>query len=351
MGIISNFLSAAVDLDVTTPITALDRAAYRQLKALQAEGDPDLPAALTAANEVQSIAVYSGTVSGGTFTLTATLESGETFTTAAIAYDANAATIETAIDTAASPRNEVQSIAVYSGTVSGGTFTLTITFDNKETFTTAAIAYNANAATIETAIDVAATAAGITDWVNGDISVSGGDLTSAPVVLTFDGTSVAANNHSLTTIDGTLLTGGGSAGAVSTTTQGFVGVSGWTNGDITVAGGDLTSAPVTLTFDGTSVASKNHSLTTIDGTSLTGGGSAGAITTTTAGRGNRNGYAILSAFGGYSGTVPEQGVTPSSITISKGRLSPETIKAVASEIASAEGSQAIYTALVSAANL
>ena len=115
--------------------------------------------------------------------------------------------------------NEVQSIAQHVPTVSGGTFDLTVTLFNGETFTTAVIAFDANAATIETAVDVAATGV-ITGWTNGDISVSGGDLNTAPVVLTFDGTSVASQKHFLTVIDGALLTGGGSAGAITVTTDG-----------------------------------------------------------------------------------------------------------------------------------
>ncbi len=121
-------------------------------------------------------------------------------------------------------RDEVQSIAQHVPTVSGGTFALTLEIKldpaNTVVFTTAAIAYDANAATIETAIDVAATAATFPAWTNADISVSGGDLNSAPVVLTFDGASVLNLNHTLTIIDGALLTGGGSAGAVTTTTHG-----------------------------------------------------------------------------------------------------------------------------------
>jgi hypothetical protein len=116
--------------------------------------------------------------------------------------------------------DEVQSLAVYVGTVSGGDFTLEFTLANGETFTTAAIAFNANAATIEGAIDTAATAASITGWTNGDISVSGGDLNTAAVVFTFDGVSVAGANHDLIVVDDAGLTGGGTAGAVSVTNEG-----------------------------------------------------------------------------------------------------------------------------------
>lgn len=116
-------------------------------------------------------------------------------------------------------KTEVQSIAQHVPTVSGGTFDLTVKLFSGEEFTTAVIAYDANAATIETAIDTAANGV-ITGWTDGDISVSGGDLNTAPVVLTFDGTSVVSAKHHLTVIDGALLTGGGSAGVVSVTTAG-----------------------------------------------------------------------------------------------------------------------------------
>lgn len=117
-------------------------------------------------------------------------------------------------------QDEVQSLAAYEGTVSGGDFTLEFTLANGETFTTAAIAFDATAATIEGAIDTAATSASITDWTNGDISVVGDDLTTAPVTFTFDGDSVDAQNHALIVVDGGGLTGGGSAGAVTQTTVG-----------------------------------------------------------------------------------------------------------------------------------
>lgn len=116
--------------------------------------------------------------------------------------------------------NEVQSLAEHVPTVSGGTFTLTYLLKNGETFTTAAIVYEASAATIETAVDTAATSASITGWTNGDITVSGGHLNTAPIVSTYDGASVAGLNHPSVTIDGGSLTGGGSAGAVSVTTEG-----------------------------------------------------------------------------------------------------------------------------------
>lgn len=121
--------------------------------------------------------------------------------------------------TAMTARDEVQSIAVFDGTVTGGNFTLAFTLWGGETFTTAAIAYNANAATIETAIDTAANG-NVTGWTDGDISVSGGDFGANAVVVTFDGDSVTNAKHSTIVVDSTNLTGGGTAGAVSVTVNG-----------------------------------------------------------------------------------------------------------------------------------
>ncbi len=156
MGIFSDLKANATSIDTSIPITALDRQVVREIDDWIARGDVDYPTALLARDEVQSILQYTSDPSAGDFTLAFTLKSGETFTTAAIAYDAVAATIETAID-------------------------------------------------------VAATAASVVGWTNGDITVSGGTLllAGATVVLTFDGTSVTNQNHAQTIFDGAGLTGGG----------------------------------------------------------------------------------------------------------------------------------------------
>jgi hypothetical protein len=113
-----------------------------------------------------------------------------------------------------SSTDEVQTIAIFATPVTGS-FTLTLNLEGEDAFTTAAIAYNANAAAIETAIDVAATAAGVTGWTNGDISVSGGPLTTTPVVLTFDGTSVEQSVQGLTVVNPAGLIATAGAGATN----------------------------------------------------------------------------------------------------------------------------------------
>lgn len=170
MGIYADFLANTKGMDITAPIIAGDRDINAWVDEQIANGDIAEAAAYAAKDEVQSIAIHVATVSGGNFTLTLSLR-----------------------------------------TAPGGVY---------ETFTTANILWNANAATIETAIDVAATAAAITGWTNADISVSGGDLVTTPVVLTYDGASVLKNNQVQVVITDVDLSGGGTVGAVTTTTEG-----------------------------------------------------------------------------------------------------------------------------------
>jgi len=94
--------------------------------------------------------------------------------------------------------DEVQTIAQQLAAGAGDTFTLTFDIPRVSggKFTTAAIAYDATAATIETAIDVAATAAALFGWTNGDITVADSGtkgVSDGTVTLTFDGASVTEN--------------------------------------------------------------------------------------------------------------------------------------------------------------
>jgi len=121
-------------------------------------------------------------------------------------------------------------------TFDGGNFTITITLNSGEAFTTASILFSANAATIEGAIDTAATSASVVGWTNGDISVSGGSLATADIILTYDGASVAGLNHSVAVATDVDLTTG-TLDVFSTTTIGhpvagalqLLGTQGWIN--------------------------------------------------------------------------------------------------------------------------
>jgi hypothetical protein len=101
--------------------------------------------------------------------------------------------------------NEVQTLSK-TGTVTSGTFTLTWEGD-----TTAAIAFDATAAQVKTALVAASP-----ELATADVTATGGPLGGTPVVLTFTG-SYAAQDVSLITADSTNLVGGGTYGVVETT--------------------------------------------------------------------------------------------------------------------------------------
>lgn len=92
--------------------------------------------------------------------------------------------------------DEEQQIAK-TGTVTSGTFTITYS-----TQTTGAIAYNATAATIQTALEA------LSNIAPGDVVVSGGPITTTPIVIIFQGTLKGANQPQVT-VDSTSLVGGG----------------------------------------------------------------------------------------------------------------------------------------------
>ena len=107
-------------------------------------------------------------------------------------------------------RNEVQTLSK-TGTPTAGTFTLTYSGQ-----TTAAIAWNATAATIKAALEA------LSNIAVGDVSVSGGPLPNTAVVITFKG-ALANTNVGALVVDSTSVTGG--TFAIATTTEGNVGAS------------------------------------------------------------------------------------------------------------------------------
>lgn len=122
---------------------------------------------------------------------------------------------------------------------SDGTYTLTVTLANGETCTTGNLNHDDAAAVIEAAIDTAADGV-LTGFTAGDISVAGGPLDTDDVTLTFDGTSVAGTNHPLASVDDTNLVGG-TAGAVTTTQAGGGSRPAW---DVLVAAGVVIASEV-----------------------------------------------------------------------------------------------------------
>ena len=108
-----------------------------------------------------------------------------------------------------SATNEVQSLSIGGGTPTSGTFTLT--YDGQ---TTAAIAYDATAANVETALEALA------NLDTADVTCSGGPLPGTAVAIEFTGTLAATNVAQITAADVDLDTG---LPAVVTSTQGAAG--------------------------------------------------------------------------------------------------------------------------------
>jgi hypothetical protein len=110
--------------------------------------------------------------------------------------------------------NEVQTLTG-GGTWSAGTYVLTILGQP-----TSAIAFGANAATIQTALNTAlSTAYGATY----SVGVTGGPLGTTPVVVTFSGTGVAGRNVAMISADISLVTGSSPTVSVAETTPGYSG--------------------------------------------------------------------------------------------------------------------------------
>lgn len=107
-----------------------------------------------------------------------------------------------------SANNEVQTVTI-TGSPTGGTFTLTYSGQ-----TTAGIAYNADAATVDAALEA------LSNIGAGDVTCTGGPLPGTAVIVEFTG-ALAATNVAEMTASGAGLTGGSSpAVAIATTTAG-----------------------------------------------------------------------------------------------------------------------------------
>lgn len=114
----------------------------------------------------------------------------------------------TTLTSATTPANEVQTVTI-TGTPTGGTFTLT--FNGA---TTAAIAYNATAAAVDTALELLSTIG-----TNG-VTVAGGPGPGTPYTVTFSGTTLAAQDVPQMTAAGSFTGGTSPTIAVTTTTPG-----------------------------------------------------------------------------------------------------------------------------------
>lgn len=220
-----------------------------------------VPAASGGTNAVQTVS-FGGTPTGGTFTLTFSSQ-----TTSAIAWNAPAATVQQALGALSSVGNGGATYAIQqltiSGAPTGGTFTLS--FGGQ---TTSGIAYNATASTIQTALT------GLSTIGSGNATVTG--QVGGPFNVAFAGALIGA--QPLITGNAASLTGG--AGALNTVTAATTtaGISGTPN--ITVTGGPGPASYV-LTFTGTLKAQPVSAVTAAS--SLTGTSPTVSVTQTTTG--------------------------------------------------------------------
>lgn len=104
-------------------------------------------------------------------------------------------------------QNEVQTVSITGGTPVSGNFTLTYSGQ-----TTGNIAYNANAAAVDSALEA------LSNIGAGDVTCTGGPLPGTPVVVTFTGALAATNVALMTAADVDLSEG---TPAVALTTGGY----------------------------------------------------------------------------------------------------------------------------------
>lgn len=106
--------------------------------------------------------------------------------------------------------NEIQTLTI-TGTPTGGDFTITYSGQ-----TTAAIAFDASAAAVQSALEA------LSNIAVGDVSCGGGALPGTPVTITFTGT-LGYQNVALATTTDSLTGGTAPASAIATTTAGVTG--------------------------------------------------------------------------------------------------------------------------------
>lgn len=166
-------------------------------------------------------------------------DDGKPFTVTSGTGDAGNLAVSVTTDTAGDPgRNEKQRITL-AGAITGGTFTLT--FDGQ---TTAGIAHNASAATVQSALEA------LSNIAAGDVEVTGS--AGGPWTVEFK-QAYANTNVALMTGDGSLLTK--AAGAYTVSVQTLVdGVPGWNEKQRITIPSSTSGGTFTLSYNGTASA-------------------------------------------------------------------------------------------------
>jgi hypothetical protein len=227
-------------------------------------------------NEVQVVTLTGATA--GTFTLT---YSGQT--TGAIAYNASAAAVQTAlqalsnIGAGTSGTYATQELTI-NGAATGGTFTLS--FGGQ---TTSGIAYNAAASAVQSALQA------LSSIGSGNATVEAGQA-GGPYNITFAGTLVGP--RSLITASAAGLTGGAGANSEILVTNLATGTAGTPNLTVTGSAG----GPYTVNFGGTLADTNVAQMTATS--SLTGSSPTVVVTTSTGGVANTPNLTVTGSAGG-----------------------------------------------------
>lgn len=202
---------------------------------LTADLDFTAAASTAAVNEIQSAWL---THAGATGTFRLTFQGQQTAT---IAFDGTNYDVRDALCALSNiAGTDAVRTLTPSGTWSSGTFTLDLQFPTAypisgvSTATTAAIAYNANAATIQAAIEA------VSGVEAGSMVVTGGPLSSGAVTVTLRKRAGRWNGSGVTAVN-TGGVGGGGTAAVTTATAGV-------NADVTVTGSGTPQSPWLVTF-------------------------------------------------------------------------------------------------------
>jgi hypothetical protein len=148
--------------------------------------------------------------------------------------------------------NEVQTVTP-SGTISGGTYTITAPGKG----TTAALAYNANAAAVQAALEA------IPGIGAGNVTVTGGPLSSGALVITFVGVAGGQDQAMLTIATGS-LTGSTPGASVAQTTQGVAGATDGRQTSTNIVGLLVTFLPWQL-IEGDAEVSVTYDCTAVQG--------------------------------------------------------------------------------------
>lgn len=261
--------------DQTTSALAYNASAAVVAAALSAL--PSTPESSGGTNDVQT-ATISGSPTGGTFTLTF---GGQT--TSAIAYNAAASAVQSALAAlttigAGTTNTYAEQEITIDGAPTGGTFTLS--FGGQ---TTAGIAYNAAASAVQSAL-VALSSIG-----SSNVTVTG--QAGGPYLVSFAGTLTGP--QATITSNPASLTGGAGADNLVVVTPVVTGVAGTAN--VAVTGS--TGGPYTITFGGQLAHALQGNITATS--SLTGGSSpAVTVVHTTSGAGGTSSVSVSGSSGG-----------------------------------------------------